>query len=76
MLKLIEEIKKDEIKLFISDSDLHILEKIQNEIYLEKKDYIGAFENVGTFIQSDNKVNFNLTNCILGKVLKNIIKDL
>ena len=60
LIKLLEEIKKDEIRLLISDSDLHILERIQNEVYLEKKNYVDAFENVGTFIKIDNKVNTNV----------------
>lgn len=61
LLKLLEEIKKDDIRLLVSDSDLHALEKIQNEIYIEKKNYVDAFENVGTFIKTDNKVR-NLLN--------------
>ena len=56
LLKLFEEIKKEEIRILISESDLHVLEKIQNEIFLEKKNYVDAFENVGTFTKTDNKV--------------------
>lgn len=57
LLLLLQEIKQDEIRLLISEPDLHVLEKIQNEIYLEKKNYVDAFENVGTFIKTDNKVS-------------------
>jgi CRISPR/Cas system CMR subunit Cmr4 (Cas7 group RAMP superfamily) len=60
LLNLINEIKKEEIKIMVSDSDLIVLEKIQNEIYLEKKNYVDAFENVGSFVNPGpgNKVFF------------------
>jgi hypothetical protein len=53
---LLEEIKKEDIESLISESDLLVLEKIQNESYLETKNFVGAFENVGTFAKKDNKV--------------------
>lgn len=56
MLNVLEEIKKEDILSLISESDLHVLEKIQNESYLETKNYVGAFENVGKFSKKGNKV--------------------
>ena len=78
-MKLLEEIKKEDIESLISESDLHVLEKIQNESYLETKNYVGAFENVGTFAKKDNKVfifNFQYFRESSEELYKRFIEDM